>query len=117
MKQIKQLMTTLNISEEEALDIIECDKRIDKGEKLFSLSKESEKASKKMRQVAKSPTVYSFSKRERKADNDKRILINHFVNLLKDINAQEITVVNQEREITFSLANKKFKIVLSCPRT
>ena len=110
-------METLSITEEEALDIIECDKRIDKGEKLFSLSQDQEKTAKSMRQVAKTPTVYKFTKRERKADEDKRILINHFVNLLNELNAQDIEVVNQEREITFSIASKKFKIVLSCPRS
>lgn len=115
--QIEKLMATLEITEEEALDIIECDKRIDKGEKLFSLSKENEKAAKKMRQVAKSPTAYKFTKRERKPDDEKRILINHFVSLLTELQAQNIEIVNQEREITFSFGSKKFKIVLSCPRS
>ena len=65
--QIENLMRSLGCTVEEAKDIIETDKRIDKGEKLFSLTPEQEKASKKARSVAKSPTAYNFTKRERKA--------------------------------------------------
>ena len=43
------LMEKLGCSEAEALDIIACDKAIDKGEKMdFDLSKEQQKIAKKM---------------------------------------------------------------------
>ena len=38
--QIEKLMKTLDISEAEALEILECDRRIDKCEKVFELTKE-----------------------------------------------------------------------------
>lgn len=49
-EQVRKLMTTLGISEEEAQDILNADKEIDRGAKLFSLNKEAEKESKKARQ-------------------------------------------------------------------
>lgn len=48
-EEILKLMTKLDISREEALEILEDDKKIDKGEKLFELSKEQEKVAKNMR--------------------------------------------------------------------
>ena len=49
-KQVENLMKALDITEEEALQVIADDKAIDKGEKLFELSAEQEKASKKAKQ-------------------------------------------------------------------
>ena len=66
-KEVKNLMEVLGISEQEALDVIGCDKKIDKGEKLFELDENQKKTEKKMRQADRKPTAYKFEqKRERK---------------------------------------------------
>ena len=39
-KEVEKLMKSLDITEQEALQLIEDDKRIDNGEKLFELTKE-----------------------------------------------------------------------------
>lgn len=121
---IANLCARLGVSADEAREIAEADRRIDKGEKLFELTPEQQKASKSARIVPRAPTAYNFSKRERKADNDKRFLIDCLVWLLTEetencgdhIRATEIQVVNPEREVEFVYNNRKFKIVLSCPR-
>ena len=41
-EKIQKLMKSLNISREEAIDLIEEDKRIDRGEKLYDLDPELE---------------------------------------------------------------------------
>ena len=78
-KKIENLINVLGCSREEAIDIIESDKRIDKGEKLFELSAEQEKASKQARQADRKPTVYKLDnkqgKRSKKSDDDKAFLI------------------------------------------
>lgn len=112
------LMHKLDISKDEAIDLINADKRIDKGEKLFELTDEQQKASKQARISPRKPTVYNFSKRERKQDTEKIDLFN----FLKDsLQSQEdisnIEIVNLGRELTFLKNNRKFKIVLSLPRT
>ena len=115
--QIERIAKNLGVSLDEAREIAECDRRIDKGENPFPLSPEQEKASKKARSVAKSPTAYNFTKRERKADEDKRYLIEVFEKLLAEqVKADEIEIVNPEREIVFKVNDRKYKIVLSCPR-
>lgn len=123
--KVEQLMKTLNISESEAMEVIESDKRIDKGEKLFELPKELQAGAKKARQADRAPTVYQFQQRERKVDNDKRFLIDAIAWALTtdvpqsgdNVNADNVEITNPEREITFQYNGKKYKIVLSAPRS
>ena len=75
MDRVKILMEKLDVTEAEARAILADDAKIDKGEKLFELSKEQKQAEKSMRAAGRAPTVYKFTKRERKADPDKRFLI------------------------------------------
>lgn len=123
-KQV-ETMRKLGMSEEEIADVLESDKRIDRGEKLFELDPELEKGAKKARQADRKPTTYNFQKRERKANNDKRFLIDAIHWLLTtdleqigdNVNAQDVKIVNPEREILFTYNEKKYKIVLSAPRS
>ena len=114
-EQIKA-MRELGFTEAEIKDVLECDKRIDRGEKLFELNADQKQTEKKMRQAerTKSPN-YQFTKRERKADNDKRHLMEIIQQSLSD--ATEIEITNPERELTFCYNGKKYKIVLSAPRS
>jgi hypothetical protein len=114
-EQIQKLMKTLNISEEEARQVIEDDRRIDKGEKLFELSAELEAGAKKARQADRKKSDTSV-KRERKSDNDKAELVAVIAEAVKTAGA-EINVTNAEREIELRYNDRKFKIVLSAPRS
>lgn len=111
--QIERIAKNLGVSLDEAREIAECDYRIDHDEKLFELTPEQQKASKKARSVAKSPTAYNFTKRERKADEAKAEILQQLIN---GLNA-EVTIINPEREFTFSVNGRKYKVVLSCPRS
>ena len=106
-------MKTLNLTREQALQVIEDDKRIDKGEKLFELTDEQKANAKKTTNVGtrKSTKV----KREKKADDDKADIMALVRNALEGVD--NLVVVNAEREITFEFNNRKFKIVLSAPRS
>ena len=114
MTELENLMKVLKISEAEARQILADDKAIDQGAKLFELTAEQKKNEKKARQSDRSPTAYTFTKRERKADNDKRKLIDELLQTVKDYSPK---VTNQEREIEFFYNGRKFKITLSAPRT
>lgn len=115
---INKLMKNLGVSEDEARQILADDKAIDQGEKLFELTPEQAQASKSARQVSRTPTAYNFTKRERKADNDKRCLINILASALcVEDEVTDLEVTNQEREMIFKFGGRKFKIVLSAPRS
>lgn len=109
---IQNHMRILGISREEAIQLIEDDKKIDRGEKLFELPPELEKGAKKARCVASADRKKSTAKREKKVDDDKRHLINHFTEGLENVN-----VLNPEREFEFFYNGKKYKLVLSVPRS
>lgn len=116
--KIENLINVLGCTREEAIDIIEKDGRIDKGEKLFELDESQKKVEKQMRQADRAVNAYGKKvQRERKADNDKA----HLMKLIETAigynpKCEEFTMVNTERECEFIYNGRKFKIVLSAPR-
>lgn len=113
---IQKLMEKLNISEAEAIELMEADKAIDKGEKLFELTQEQKQTEKKMRQADRAVNAYGKEvKRERKADEDKGTLMNVLFNSILPI-CDTYEVTNAEREFLFTYHGKKYKVVLSAPR-
>ena len=111
--QIERIAKHLGVSLDEAKEIAESDRRIDQGEKLFELTPEQQKASKKARSVGKAPTAYNFTKRERKADEAKAEILQQLISGLQ----AEVEITNPEREFVFSVDGRKYKVVLSCPRS
>lgn len=116
-----QLVDKLECSFAEAVEILQEDNEIEHGANPRPLTPEQEKASKDARKTTakKSPTAYKFTKRERKPNDDKRFLIGEMRRLLEteQVNAENVEVLNIEREILFMFNGKKFKITLSAPRT
>ena len=109
-------LAKLGLTDEEIKQVLADDKRIDKGEKLFELSAEQEREAKKARNAGRAPTTYKFTKRERKPDQDKADLLNIlFSAVLPVCDTYEIT--NGEREFLFTYHGKKYKVVLSAPRS
>ena len=115
-EKLLQLMQTLDLTEDEAQELLADDERIDKGEKLFELTEEQKANSKKARQTG-TRTQTTPTKRERKKDLDKEILIQVLVNALVNGEITEYSVTNPERQIDFEFNNRKFRVVLSAPRT
>lgn len=116
-KLIAKHISLLGISQEEAEQLVADDEAIDKGAKLFELSAEQEKASKKARAIG-TRTTPTVTKRERKADNDKAMLIDEIKQAIEGLDCVEgVEVTNAEREMLFHCNGRKFKIVLSAPRS
>lgn len=113
---VAELIKTLDCTEAEAMDIIQKDREIDKGADPFPLNKSQAEVSKKMRSVGRAPTAYKFTKRERKSDNAKRELIDVLTQTIQAYGASNVDIVNAEREFTFKVDDRLYKIVLSCPR-
>ena len=114
-KKIFDSMLALGMTEEEAFEAIQDDRRIDKGEKLFELPPELEEGAKKAKQAASKPNSKP-TQRERKEDEDKQILVKNLVNALAENGITDYTITNPERQIDFIFNNRKFRIVLSAPR-
>lgn len=112
--RIQKLMVKLNISRAEAVELLEEDKRIDRGEKLYELPDELKAGAKKARQADRKPT--ERKPREKKVDCEKRTLLALLYESILPF-CQSYEVTNPEREFSFTHNGRKYKVVLSCPRT
>jgi hypothetical protein len=113
--KVEKLMRALGLTEQEALDVIECDKRIDRGEKLFELTGDQKVAEKQARLTGERKTTKT-TKREKKVDNQKQDIVATMVGSIINVFGVRVDVANEEREFEFELNDRKFKVVLSCPR-
>ena len=115
--QMQRIMEKLDCDEEAAKEIIETDKRIDKGEKLFELPEELKQGAKKAR-MAGNCNGYTKTERAKKVDRQKQFIIETISRALTDhLGGSVHEITHPEREILVEYCNRKFKIVLSCPRS
>lgn len=114
-KQIEKFMKTLDITREEAIQLIEDDKAIDRGAKMFDLDPELEKGAKKARQAERKASAPV--KREKKAKPEKAGICLAMMKGLEGLGVEDFTVNNPEREFLFMLDGTKYKVTLACPRS
>ena len=116
-KQIEALKN-LGLTDEEIEDVLKADDEIDHGKKLFELPKELEEGAKKARMAGNCKGYTKPEKKEKPIDESKRAIISLLAETVENItDTGTVEVINPEREITFTANGKKYKIVLSCPRT
>ena len=111
--QIAKLMKSLGISREEAIELMEEDKRIDKGEKLYELAPELQAGAKKARQADRKKTEV---KREKKPKPEKEEICSSMMDGLRELGVEEFEILNPEREFIFHKDGVKYKVTLACPR-
>lgn len=117
----KEAFRKCGIPEADWASIEATDKEIDRGAKLFELPDELKAGAKKARQADRKPA--ERRPREKKEDKDKQELISCFTESLADLRCcvgfdiTDLTVTNPEREFLFTMNGKKYKVVLSCPRS
>ena len=113
---IEKYMKALDITKEQAVQLIQDDKQIDQGKDLFPLTKDQEKASKQAR-ITTGTEQRKPTERAKKIDNDKVFLMNLLNKAIQEnISVSNFESVNNERETIFYFNDRKFKIVLSAPR-
>lgn len=117
MTEKEKALKNLGLTDEEITDVVESDKRIDKGEKLFELPEELKKGAKKARNAGNC-NGYTKANREKKVDTEKRAIIQCMTEIAENLaDNGTVNLTNAEREFDFIYKGRKFKIVLSCPRT
>lgn len=115
----EELAKVLKISIPEAKEVLEADKRIDRGEKLFELPPELEAGAKKARRADRKQPV--AVRRQRKPDEAKRELIQYLESKLEDahhydMDLDDITITNPERELEFIYNGVRYRLTLMRPR-
>ena len=109
-------MNALGITREEAIQLIDDDRAIDKGEKLFELDPELEKGAKKARQADRKVSAEK-PKREKKEKPEKANICSAMMNGLGALGVDDFQITNPEREFLFVLDGVKYKVTLACPRS
>ena len=111
-------LKNLGLTDEEIIKVIEDDEKIDKGEKLFELPDELKEGAKKARMAGNCKGYTKPEKKEKPIDESKRAIISMLAETVENItDTGTVEIINPEREILFTANDKKYKIVLSCPRT
>ena len=118
-EKIAKLMKTLDLTEEEAIALIQDDLEVDRMTSTkqinSDLTEEQKKASKQARgcgrKVAEKPV-----KREKKVDEIKKKILSVLIDGLRVLGMENLDILNDEREFTFTVNGEKYKVVLSKPR-
>lgn len=110
-EKIALYMKNLGLTRDEAIDLI----RDDEADVPVEITPEQAKVVKEMTQADRKKET-APRKRERKVDADKRFLVEALATALFVENAENIEIINPEREIQFDYRDAHFKIVLSKPR-
>lgn len=118
-KQIQALMK-LGLSREEALQTLADDKDIDKGlPKDFDLTKEQLKNVKQYTKTGTRKTKDTPTKRERKENPTKALIIAEIFKFLTEnaeISAENLEILNKERQIFFKCGENDYELTLTQKR-
>lgn len=118
MTEQEKALYALGLTDEEVAEVLADDRRIDKGEKLFELTDEQKKASKEIRKTTTVDAYGKSRKRAEKVDEEKRTIVNALTaSVIELLSADDLNIINLEREFEFFVNGKKYKVVLSAPRT
>ncbi len=115
-QQVTMFMEKLGVNKEEAENLFEYDLAVEHGEKTeYDLTSEQEKTATKYRRADRKPTAYKFSTRERKPNATKGTIIAALADFLGEtdaFSADEVEIVNKERQIRFKSTDETFELTL-----
>lgn len=115
-KRITELMNALDISREEAIEVLQDDEDIDHDKpKDFDLSKEQLKVVAEQNRKVSHKKSESKKPRERKPNEQKRAIIEalfEFLSEKTELNLENVTVSNTEKMILFDFGDEKYSLDL-----
>ena len=116
---IARYCAKLGCTEDEARSIIEYDKAVDHSSNglEYDLPPDKQKVAQTFTKTGtrKTPTAYKFTKRERKPNELKGLIIDEIFKFLSEnseISAENVTIINKERMVSFNCGGERFEITL-----
>ena len=112
---IEKHIKLLGCTREEAIDIIETDKIIDKGGRTqYDLSKEEEKLAMKISGVSERKAKSADNKRGKvRAENPtKADLVKFLFESLTEYDCRNLNITNKERQLAFSVGDNDYELTL-----
>ena len=114
--KIEQIMKALKCTREEAIDVIETDKIIDKGGRTkYDLTKEQEKIAMKISAVndRRAKDQENNKRGKVRAENvTKSDIIAKLAEFLTENGKENVKITNKERQIAFSVGENDFELTL-----
>ena len=111
--RVAELMAQLKCTREEALEIIECDKAIDRGERVyFDLDPQAEKQAKKYANTGTRQTNGQKTERKRKENPTKATIIAEISEFLTQKGYEMVEITNKERQIAFKVGENAYELTL-----
>ena len=111
--RVAELMAQLKCTKEEALEIIECDKAIDRGERVyFDLDPQAEKQAKKYANTGTRQTNGQKTERKRKENPTKATIIAEISEFLTEKGYEMVEITNKERQIAFKVGENAYELTL-----
>ena len=111
--RVAELMAQLKCTKEEALEIIECDKAIDRGERVyFDLDPQAEKQAKKYANTGTRQTNGQKTERKRKENPTKATVIAEISEFLTEKGYEMVEITNKERQIAFKVGENAYELTL-----
>ena len=123
-KQIQHFMKKLDITREEAIEIIKDDEAINEGEKLFELTAEQKAVEKKMKNTGSRKLkeshdktgTYNWKQNSKKRENPTKEKIiselSQFLPKYSDFEIENCEITNKTRQIAFNIGQKRFELTL-----
>lgn len=118
-EKVNASVDNLGCSIAEAIELLEYDKKIDKGEKTeYDLTPEQQKVAKKYTNVTehKKPAVYQWSTREKKADTTKEGVIQTIFDFLSENGYESVEITNKSKLIAFKIGEDSYELDLKRKR-
>ena len=121
-KRKKVALMRLGMSEQAALDVIDCDHEIDRGiAQEFDLDPETEKMAKKFANATtkKKPLILENKPRPRKENPTKASIISELAKFLETDSENacvNVEITNKERQIAFAIGDQKYELTLVAKR-
>ena len=118
----KVALMRLGMSEQAALDVIDCDHEIDRGiAQEFDLDPETEKMAKKFANATtkKKPLILENKPRPRKENPTKASIISELAKFLETDSENacvNVEITNKERQIAFAIGDQKYELTLVAKR-
>lgn len=108
----------LGLSPEDADEVLAYDYAVEHDEKTeYDLPPDKLKEAKKFAHTGtrKTPTVYKFTKRERKPNATKAGIIEELTEFFKEnsgFSCENVTILNKERQISFKIGEETYELTL-----
>ena len=107
--EIEKLMSSLELSEKDAIDLWLCDNNLEEDEEQIELDEKASKVRIDKDIVQKKPKK-ERKKPEKKVSDAKKELFNEILSDLQDIYKENVEVLNENKLISVRIGEKLFKI-------